>query len=183
MKYTGYLFFINYTSSLLMIAFALLLLVFVAIKIKSLSSGGGGFLVNNSVGFILFSVLILMLAISLKYFTEHRIIKSTISLLLQHQALVKVNGSLTRGEFVQAFGKAIESTIKFKDKGSHPKKRTDVQIYIGDDLFLEYILRQDSRDFNMYWLSATSSNHTMDLGYIKLEPNLLESTNQLGQSH
>lgn len=178
MKYASYLFFINYTSSLLMIASALIFLVCMAIKIKSLSSGGGGFFAKDSVRFIFLSVLLLMLAISLKFFTEHCIIKSTINSLLHHKALVKVNGSLARGEFVQAFGKAIQSTIKFKDKGSHPTKSTDVQIYIGDALFLKYILRQDSRDFNMYWLSATSSNHTMDLGYIKFEPNILESTNQ-----
>lgn len=158
-----------------MIASALMFLVFMAVKIKSLSSGGVGFLVKNSVRFILLSVSLLMLSVTLKYFTERQVIKSTINTLLNHKALVKVDGSLARGEFVQALGKAIESIIKFKDKGSHPTKRTDVQIYIGDDLFLKYILRQDSRDLNMYWISASSQNHTMDLGFIKLEQNILEN--------
>lgn len=159
-----------------MISSALVFLVFMAIKIKSLSSGSVGFLARNSVRFILLSGLLLMLSVSLKYFIEHRIIKSTMNTLLHHKVLVKVDGSVVRGEFVQAFGKAIERIIKFKDKGSHPTKRTDVQIYIGDDLFLKYILRQDSRDLNMYWISASSQNHTMDLGFIKLEQNILENT-------
>jgi hypothetical protein len=175
-KYTSYLFFINYTSSLLMITSALIFLIFMTIKTRSLSSGGSGFLVNNSGRFIFLSVLILILAVSLKYFTEHSIIKSSINSLLHHKVLVKINGSLAGGNFIHAFGKAIENTIKFKDNGSHPTKRTDVEIYIGDNLFMKYILRQDSRDFNMYWLNASSKNYTMNLGFIKLEPNILEST-------
>lgn len=176
MKYTSYIFFINYSSSLLMIASTLIFLIFMAVKIKSLSSGGGGFLVNNSVRFIFLSVLILILAVSLKYFTEHSIIKSTIKSLLHDKTLVKINGASVGREYIQVFGKAVENIVKFKDKGSHPTKKTDVQIYIGDDLFMKYILRQDSRDINMYWVSARSASYTMNLGYIKLEPNIMEST-------
>lgn len=158
-----------------MISSALIFLIFFAIKIRSLSSGSGGFLVKNSVRFIFLSVSILMLAVSLKYFTEHCIVKSTIKSLLHHRALVKINGISVGREFIQVFGKAVENIDKFKDKGSHPTKTTDVQIYIGDDLFMNYILRQDSRDINMYWVSARSASHSMNLGYIKLEPNIMES--------
>jgi hypothetical protein len=172
----SYLFFINYTSSLLMISSAVIFLIFMIIKIRTLSSGGGGFLVNKSVKFIFLSVLLLILAISLKYFTEHIVIKSTIKSLLHHKALVKINGNSVRREFVQVFGKAVENIVKFKDKGSHPTRKTDVEIYIGDDLFMKYILSQDSRDINMYWVSASSASHAMNLGYIKLEPNIMESS-------
>ena len=40
---------------------------------------------------------------------------------------------------------------------------------------MNYLLRQDSRDLNMYWISASCSNESMDLGYIKLEPNVFEN--------
>lgn len=160
-----------------MVSSALIFITFMAIKIRSLSSGGSGLFVNNSVKFIFLSVFILLLAVSLKYYTEQRIIKCTIKSLLHHKTLVKINGNSVEREFVQAFGKAVENIVKFKDKGSHPTKAMDVEIYDEDVLFMKYILRQDSRDINMYWFSASSANHTMNLGYIKLAPNIIENTN------
>ena len=162
-----------------MITSVLIFIIFMAVKIKTLSSQGDGFLVKNSSGVMFLSVLFLTISIFLKFFSEHRVIESTVNSLLHDNVLVEINGRLAGSDFLKAFGRAMGDAIKFKEKGSHPKNRNEIKLYIDGYFFMSYLLRQDSRDLNMYWISASCSNKSIDLGYIKLESGFLNMTNNL----
>jgi hypothetical protein len=98
-------------------------------------------------------------------------------LLLQDKILVTINGEIAKDDFPSHFLKSIEQITQIKNKGSHPTKINYIYIYMNDKIIMKYILRQDSRDPDMYWFSATSPKYQIDLGFIKLDENLLDGGN------
>ena len=95
-------------------------------------------------------------------------------LLLQDKILVTINGEIAKDDFPHYFRKSIAYATQIKDKGSSPTKVNYVDVYMNEEILMRYILRQDSRDPNMYWFSAASEKYHINLGFIKFNKTTLE---------
>lgn len=121
------------------------------------------------------SMATLIFALVLKYSTEHLIIKISLQLLQDNTTIIKINGvTIKNREFTTALGKSFEGSISSKVKGSHPTQRTEIDVYQDKTYLLTYVLGQDSRDLDMFWLHAHSESYSVDLGFIHLNPALLK---------
>ncbi len=177
MKYASYLFFINHTSSFLIIISALVFFFFLFLKIISLHTDSKSSLAKKSGVLAFASFIFTIISLSTKIYTEHLFAINTMQLLLQDKILVTINGEIAKDDFPSHFRKSIEQITQIKNKGSHPTKINYIYMYMNDKIIMKYILRQDSRDPDMYWFSATSPKYQIDLGFIKLDENLLDGGN------
>lgn len=181
MEHYNYLFAVNHFSLIVMI------IAFLAIIISSV-----GFitpmsyskkntlttfqikLMKTSIKMTAISMAVLMLALVSKYATEHFIIKNSLQLLQDNTITIKINGiTIKNREFTTALAKSFEVSTSSKVKGSHPTQRTEIDVYQDKTHLLTYVLGQDSRDLNMYWLRAHAASYSVDLGFIHLNPALL----------
>lgn len=131
-------------------------------------------LMKTSIKMTAISMTVLMLALVSKYATEHFIIKNSLRLLQDNTITIKINGvAITSREFITALEASFEDVTDIKVKGSHPTQHTEINVYQDKTHLLTYVLGQDSRDLNMFWLRAHSGHHSVDLGFIHLDPALL----------
>ena len=175
MKYANYLFFVNHTSNVLIFIFFLVFFFFFFVKIIPLHTDSKSSLAKKSGILAFVSFTFTIISLSTKFYTEHLFAINTMQLLLQDKILVTINGEIAKDDFPHYFRKSIAYATQIKDKGSSPTKVNYVDVYMNEEILMRYIVRQDSRDPNMYWFSAALEKYHINLGFIKFNKTTLES--------
>ena len=102
---------------------------------------------------------------SFKYLFENRIFEETIISLRDSSTKVFVNDASVG--INEQLAVAFEGRTSLKMSGSRPEKKISVKI-TSANFSLSFLLRQDSRDKNVYWVYIPESIFRRDFSFIKI---------------
>jgi len=100
-----------------------------------------------------------------KCFFENKIFENTILALRDSSTKIFVDDVSV--SIAEQLAIAFEGRTNFKKNGSSPVKSISIKI-VGDGFSINYLLRQDSRDKNFYWVYIPESKMRRDFSFINI---------------